>query len=163
MSKIHNISKSASINREGNLNEYLQYSTNAHKLYWNLIGQNKSIQPKFWPTSSTTSDWSKVGHKDIILTTLLKASGRLQTERQKTANQDHTDRKPTSLCRMNLYMLCLLTIKIYSWITSHFNPSSGYCQQFHRKDHSCSQDGTNDRLMPTKHWQKLYPVTIHYY
>ena len=35
------------------------------------------IQSKLRPTSSTTTEWSKVGHKDLLLTSLLKASGRL--------------------------------------------------------------------------------------
>ena len=151
MSKTHTISKSASISRESNLNEYLQYLTNAQKLYWNLIGQNKSIQPKFWPTSSTTSEWSKVGRKDLILTSLLETNGRLQIARRKTANQINIDQKPTALCWVNLYMLSLITIYLYFWITSHFNPSSAFCQQSPGKNHSRSQDGTNDRLMPTKH------------
>ena len=106
--KIRTINKSASINRESNLNEYLQYVTNAQILYWNLIGQNQSIQPKFCPTSRTTSQLSKVGHKDLILTSLLKASGRFRIKARKTANQNHIDRKSTALCRMNLYMFCEL-------------------------------------------------------
>ena len=77
MCKILTISKSASINRECNLNERLQNLTKAQIQYWNLIGQNKSIQLKFRPTSSTTSERSKVGHKDLNLTSLLEARGRL--------------------------------------------------------------------------------------
>ena len=110
MCKIHTNSKGASINRENNLNEYFQYLTNAQIPYWNLTGQNKSIQPNFLPTSATSSEWSKVGNKDLILTNLLKSSGRPQLEGQKTANQDHADQKSTASCRMNLYMLSLLTI-----------------------------------------------------
>ena len=45
--KSHTISKSAHISRESNLNGHLQHLTNAQMLYWNLIGQNKSIQAKF--------------------------------------------------------------------------------------------------------------------
>ena len=61
----------------------------------------------------TTNEWSKVGHKDLILSCLLKASGRLQIEGQKTANQNHIDQKPTALCRMNIYTLFLITIYLY--------------------------------------------------
>ena len=149
--KIHTINKSASIDRERNINEYLQNLSNAQILYWNLIGQNKSIHPNFWPTSSTTSEWSKIGLKDLILTSLVKASAGLQIEGRKTANQHHADQKPTALCWMNLYMLFLHTLQLYILMTSHFSPSSVYCQQFPRKNHSWLQDLTNERLMPTKH------------
>ena len=42
---MHTNSKSAGINRENNLNEYLQYSTNAQTLYWNLIGKKNHFSP----------------------------------------------------------------------------------------------------------------------
>ena len=145
MCKIHTISKSASINRENNLNEYLQYLTNAQILYWNLIGQKKLNSIKI-----ATSEYSKVRHNDLISTSLLRASGRLQIEGRKTADQHHTDQKPTALCRMNFIYAILLTISLYIQITSHSNSSRSYCEQFPRKNHSWSQDGTTDRLMPTK-------------
>ena len=151
MCKIHTNSKVASINQESNLNEYIQYLVNSQTLYWNLIGQNKSIQPKFWPTSNTTSEWSKVGHKDLIVTSLLKAGGRLHIEGRKTANENHTDQKSVAFCRTNLYMLYLLAIYLCIWKTSHFNQASAYCQEFPRKNHSWSQDGTHDRPIPNKH------------
>ena len=110
MCEIHTISKSASINWESNLNEYLQFVTKAQRLYWNLIGQNKSIHLKVRPTSSTSNEWIKIGQKDLILTKLLKASGRLQIEGRTTAYQNHIDQKPTAFYWMNLNMLSLLTI-----------------------------------------------------
>ena len=51
--KIHTNDK---INREGILKERLQYLSNAQILYWNLIGQNKSIHPKLWPNKSTARE-----------------------------------------------------------------------------------------------------------
>ena len=39
--------------------------------------QTQLIQPEFWPTSSTTTEYSIVGHKNLILTSLLKTSGHL--------------------------------------------------------------------------------------
>ena len=70
--------------------------TNAQTPYLNLIGQNKSIQSYFWPTSSTTSDWSNIGHKNLFLTSLLETSGRLQIEVWKTPNQQRTHQKSTA-------------------------------------------------------------------
>ena len=107
MCKIHTISKSASINWESSLNECLQYLTNAQILYYNLFVQNKLIQPKFWPTNSTTGEWSKIGHEDLFLTSRLKASGRFQTNKRKTARRNCNDPKLSNLLWMTSYMLLL--------------------------------------------------------
>ena len=45
-------------------------------LYW-IFGWSKQVYlSKFRPNNSTAGNWSKVGHKDLLLTTLLKRSGR---------------------------------------------------------------------------------------
>ena len=94
--KIHNFSKSASINRDNSLNENLQYLTNEQKLFWNMIGKNKVVQQKSWPNGSNTSDWSKAGNKNLILTTSLKASGLFQIKGRKMARRNHIDQKLTA-------------------------------------------------------------------
>ena len=91
--RIHTFSKIASISRNSRLNERLHYSSNAQILYWNLIGQNRLFQRKFWPTSSTTSECSNVGHKDLNLTSLLEASSCPQIKGQKTARWSYADKK----------------------------------------------------------------------
>ena len=53
-----------------------------------MIGKNKLVQQKSRPTSSTTRDWSKAGHKNLILTTSLKAGGHLQKKDER--RQDGT-------------------------------------------------------------------------
>ena len=73
MFKTYTTSKSSSINRDSSLNERLGYLTDTQLLYWNLIGQNKLIQPKIRPTNSTTKERSKASQKDVILTNLLKS------------------------------------------------------------------------------------------
>ena len=42
------------------------------------VSSKQLIQSKFRPTSSLTNEWSEVDHKDVLLTSLLKASGRCQ-------------------------------------------------------------------------------------
>ena len=42
-----------------------------------MIEQSKLIQLKFSPSSSPTSEFSKISQKDLILASLLEASGRL--------------------------------------------------------------------------------------
>ena len=95
--KIHTIKKSISIKTESSLNECLQYSPDAHWLQWKLIGQNKVIQLKIQPSSSTTSEWSKVSQKDLFLTRLHEASSGFFRKGQKMARRDYTDQKLTAL------------------------------------------------------------------
>ena len=106
----------------------LQRLTNRQLLYWNQIGQNKLIQPKFWPTSSTSSEWSKNGPKDLILTSLIEASGRFQINGRNMARRGNTDQKLTTFCWMTSCMLSVPIIKPYIYMVWYFNPSSAHCQ-----------------------------------
>ena len=42
-----------------------------------LNWSERRIQTKLGPTSSTTSEWSKDSHKDLLLTILVKASSHI--------------------------------------------------------------------------------------
>ena len=75
MCKIHTNSKQASIIRE-------RIQTNAYSaqltcsIVLNSDWSEKVFFSKFWQSNSVAGEWSKAGHKDLVLTTLLKASGR---------------------------------------------------------------------------------------
>ena len=71
MSKIHTNSKQASIIRELiRTNAYSAQLTCSLTLIFDW--SEKLYLSKFWPKKSTAGEWSKFGHKDLILTTLLK-------------------------------------------------------------------------------------------
>ena len=79
MCKIHTNSEQASINSERKWN--IVYSAKlACSLILNFDWSEKVYLSKFWPSNSAAREWSKVGHKDLILTTLLNASGRVWTK-----------------------------------------------------------------------------------
>ena len=73
MSKVHTNSKQASIIRELIwTNAYSAQLTCSPIL--NFDWPEKVYFSKFWPNNSIAGEWSKSGHKDLVLTTLLEAS-----------------------------------------------------------------------------------------
>ena len=86
MCKIHTNSKQASI-----ISEQIQTNAYSAQLTCSLIlnpdWSNQVFLSEFRPNNSAAGEWSQVGHKDLILTILLEASGRFRTHGEIRQNE----------------------------------------------------------------------------
>ena len=82
MCKIHTINKCASINHKINPNNCLRCST-AHSIVLDSDWSKQLNPPKFWPTSSTASQCSKAGHKDLLLTRFARSKEKAKRRKDK--------------------------------------------------------------------------------
>ena len=121
MCKIHTINKYASINRKS-----VQTNVDKAKLTRSIIlnpdWPKYLIPPKLWPTSSTTSKWSKVCHKDLFLTSLLKASGHFLTKKERwrnTATYSRTWPLLVERCHECVFYVIYTHNLFYYFIPSH--------------------------------------------
>ena len=103
--KIHTNSKQDDIIRE-----WIKTNAYSAQLVCSVIlnfdwSEKKVLLSKFWLSNSTAGEWSQAGHKDLILTISLKASGRFWTKGEIRQNEAANTKKWPDLIKILCYVI----------------------------------------------------------